>query len=112
MIGKARTKYIRMSPRKINLVLDKIRGKRVDKAYWILKFINRRAVEPVKQTLESAVANAGAADSIEKINIIRAWVGQGPVLKRMRPRAMGRADILRRPTAHIEIEVGEKKREI
>ncbi len=106
MSGKARMKYIRMSPRKIGLVLDKIRGKRVAEAYKLLKFINRRAVEPVEQTLKSAVANANASDSTDSVSVLKAWVGQGPVLKRMRPRAMGRADIRRRPTAHIEIEVG------
>lgn len=106
MKGTAKSKYIRMSPRKINLVLDKIRGKKVAEAYNILKCINRRAVGPVKRTLQSAVANIEAADSTDSISILRAWVGQGPVLKRMRPRAMGRADIIRRPTAHIEIEVG------
>jgi large subunit ribosomal protein L22 len=95
-----------MSPRKINLVLDKIRGKKVNEAFTILKFINRRAVEPVKKTLNSAVANADAKDMEDKLMVKKAWVGQGPVLKRMMPRAMGRADIRRKPTAHIEIEVG------
>lgn len=105
MIGRARSKYIRISPRKVNLVLDKIRNEKVDKAYIILKFINKRAVEPVMKTLKSAVANAKAVDSTESIRVKKAWVGPGPVLKRMRPRAMGRADVIRRPTAHIEIEV-------
>jgi len=106
MNGKATAKYVRMSPRKVGLVLDKIRGKRVDEAYTILRYINRRAVTPVKKTLESAVANAKAADNMDKVKVVKAWAGQGPVLKRMRPRAMGRADILRKPTVHIEIEVG------
>ena len=106
MIGKAKSKYIRMSPRKINLVLDKIRGKKVNEAYLILKFINKGAVTVVKKTLQSAVANANAADITDKVSVKMAWVGQGPVLKRMRPRAMGRADVLRKPTAHVEIEVG------
>lgn len=108
MIGKARSKYIRISPRKVNLVLDKIRNKKIDEAYTILKFMNKRAVEPVMKTLKSAVANAKAADSTDSVKVKKAWVGQGPVLKRMRPRAMGRADIIRRPTAHIEIEVEDK----
>ncbi|MFH1414892.1 MAG: 50S ribosomal protein L22 [Elusimicrobiota bacterium] len=106
MNGNAKSKYIRMSPRKIGLVLDKIRGKKVAEAYTILNFINRRAVSPVRKTLQSAVANADARDSLDRVRVVKAWVGQGPVLKRLRPRAMGRADILRKPTAHIEIEVG------
>ena len=105
MSGVARSKYIRMSPRKINLVLDQIRGKKVNEAYCILSILNRRSVTVIKKTLQSAVANAGATDTIDQVKIKKAWVGQGPVLKRMMPRAMGRADILRKPTAHIEIEV-------
>jgi large subunit ribosomal protein L22 len=106
MSGIAKTKFIRISPRKVNLVLEKIRGKRVDEAFKVLKFINKRAVEPVEKTLKSAVANANALDITDRISVKKAWVGEGPVLKRMRPRAMGRADIRRKPTAHIEIEVG------
>ncbi|MFC2062106.1 50S ribosomal protein L22 [Elusimicrobiota bacterium] len=106
MSGKAKTKYIRMSPRKINLVLDKIRGKKIPEAYKILSFINKRAVTSVKKTLDSAVANGNIEEDNTAAKVIKAWVGQGPTLKRLRPRAMGRADIYRRPTAHIEIEVG------
>lgn len=106
MKGVAKSKYIRMSARKIKLVLDKIKGKKVSDAYNILMFTDKRAVGPVKKTLASAVANAGAADMIEKIKVESVWVGQGPSLKRLRPRAMGRADVFKKPSAHIKIEVG------
>jgi large subunit ribosomal protein L22 len=106
MNGKAKAKYVRMSPRKVKLVLDKIRGKKVSDAYKILLFTDKRAAVPVKKTLASAVANAKADDITDKVRIVKAWVGQGPVMKRMRPRAMGRADIFRKPSSHIEIEVG------
>jgi large subunit ribosomal protein L22 len=106
MAGKARVKYIRMSPRKVSLVLDLIRGKTVSQALTALTFLNRRAADPVRKVLESAVANGNASDSTDQVRVTRAWVGQGPQLKRMRPRAMGRADIYRRKTSHIEIEIG------
>jgi len=106
MSGIAKSRYVRMSPRKIQAVLNEIKGKTVDEAYKALMFINRRAAVPVEKTLKSAVANAGAADATEQVRVKRVWVGQGPSLKRLRPRAMGRADIFKRPTAHIEIEVG------
>lgn len=105
MSGRAKSKYIRMGSMKINLVLDKIRGKRVDDAYKTLMFINKRAVDPIKKTLEAAVANGAAKDITDKVKVVKAWVGQGPSLKRMRPRAMGRANIYKRPTSHIEIEI-------
>ncbi len=103
---RARAKYVRMSPRKIGLVLDRIRGERVDEAYRRLEFMDRRAALPVRKVLESAVANAGASENTGGIRVIKAWVGQGPAMKRLRPRAMGRANVIRKPTAHIEIEVG------
>lgn len=105
MSGRARTKYIRVSPRKVSLVLDRIRGKKVSEAYIILKFINRRAVRYILKTLDSAVANGNAKEIIDQVRIKKAWVGHGPQLKRLRPRAMGRADIIRKPMAHIEIEI-------
>jgi large subunit ribosomal protein L22 len=108
MNGRAKAKYVRMSSRKVGMVLDKIRGKRVSEAYKILIFINKRAAVPVRKTLESAVANAKANDILDRVKIIKAWSGQGPAMKRLRPRAMGRADIYKRPSVHIEIEIGEK----
>ncbi len=106
MTGIAKTKYVKMSPRKIGMVLDNIKGKSVAEAYRILTFINKRAVVPVQKTLKSAVANASAQDIIDKIKVKRVWVGQGPSLKRLRPRAMGRGNRYKKPSAHIEIEVG------
>ncbi len=103
---KARAKYIRMSPRKIQLVLDVIRGRSVDEAYRRLELTGRRAAGPVRKVLDSAVANAGAQEMTDRVRVTRAWVGQGPAMKRLRPRAMGRANVYKKPTAHIEIEVG------
>ena len=105
-MGRAITKYIRLNPRKVGQVLDKIRGKKVSDAYNALLAINRRSVGPIKKTLDAAVANSDAKDIVDKIKITKAWVGQGPSMKRMRPRSMGRAEVYKRPTSHIEIEVG------
>ncbi len=102
----AKTKYVRMSPRKVRIVLDKIKGLNVTEAYKELKFMDKRAAKTVEKTLKSAVANAGASDIPERVKVKRVWVGKGPAMKRLRPRAMGRADIYKRPTSHIEIEVG------
>lgn len=109
MRSRARANYVRMSPRKIKMILDRIRGKKASKALEILSFSDKRAARPVKKTLKSAIANGNADDIIDRIIIKKAWVGQGPAMKRLRPRAMGRADIYKKPTAHIEIEVGEEK---
>lgn len=109
MKGKVKAKYIRMSPRKIGLVLDCIRGKKVSEAYNKLAVINKRAVKPVKKALDSAVANADAQDIPDRIKVMKAWVGQGPSLKRLRPRAMGRADVYKKKSAHIEIIVGDEQ---
>ncbi|NLB35298.1 MAG: 50S ribosomal protein L22 [Elusimicrobia bacterium] len=105
MSGIARAKYIRMSPRKVKLVLDRISGQTVDEAYKILKVMNKRAALPVRKVLDSAVANAGYMGNTEGVKITRAWVGQGPVMKRLRPRARGRANVYKKPMSHIEIEV-------
>ena len=104
-IAKAQTKYVRMSASKINEVLDRIRGKEVEEAYRILRVTNKRAARPVKKTLESAVANSDSHGMTEGLRVKTAWAGPGPSLKRLRPRAMGRADIYKRRTAHIKIEV-------
>lgn len=106
MSGRARAKYIRMSPRKVKLVLDRINGQSVDEAYRRLAVINRRAVLPVRKVLDSAVANAGLAENTSGAMIKKAWVGQGPAMKRLRPRAQGRANVYKKPMSHIEIEVG------
>ncbi|MGM0568942.1 MAG: 50S ribosomal protein L22 [Elusimicrobiota bacterium] len=103
--AKAQTKYVRMSPSKINVVLDRIRGKKVEEAYRILQVTNKRAARPVKKTLDSAVANSESHGRMEGLRIKTAWSGPGPSLKRLKPRAMGRADIYKRRTAHIKIEV-------
>ncbi len=111
MQAKAVAKYIRISPRKVRQVVDLIRGKGVGEAFAILKFTPNHSAEAVEKVLKSAVANAEhnyemTADSLVVKEI---FVDQGPTLKRTNPRAMGRADLIRKRTSHITVIVSEEK---
>ncbi|MGI6684262.1 MAG: 50S ribosomal protein L22 [Bacillota bacterium] len=111
MESKAVAKYIRISPRKVRQVIDLIRGKNVDEAAAILKLTPNRATEPVSKVLKSAVANAEHNQNLNRDDLIvaKAFVDQGPTIKRFRPRAMGRADRMLRRTSHITVIVGERE---
>jgi large subunit ribosomal protein L22 len=108
---KAQAKYIRMSPRKIRLVVDLIRGLDVDKAEFQLSFMNKAAAKPVLKLLKSAVANALQNFKLKKENLYieEIRVDGGPTLKRWQPRAFGRATPIRKRSAHIIVVLGEKK---
>jgi large subunit ribosomal protein L22 len=104
---KAIARYIRMSPNKVRRVLDQIRGRSYREALIILEFMPYRACEPILKVLRSAVANAehNAGYTPADLVISKAFADQGPVLKRFRPRAQGRAYQIRKPTCHITIAV-------
>ncbi|RDV83368.1 50S ribosomal protein L22 [Ammonifex thiophilus] len=108
--ARATAKYVRISPFKARQVIDLIRGKRVDEAFAILRFTPRKAARLIEKVLRSAVANAEHNyDMIaSELVVLRAYVDEGPTLKRYRPRAYGRADLRRRRTSHITVVVGEK----
>lgn len=108
--GFAIAKYVRMSPRKVRLVVDLIRGKTVRDAEDILRFIPRIASEPVAKVLNSAKHNALHNDQMleDLLYIKEAYVDAGPTLKRLIPRARGSANILKKRTSHITIIVAEK----
>ncbi len=110
MEAKAVAKYIRMSPRKVRLVADLIRGKSAEEADQILKYTNRRAAASVRKVLKSAVANAvNNHDLLEDQLVVKAaYVDEGPTLKRILPRARGRADVIKKRTSHITVIVEEK----
>lgn len=110
MEAKAVTRFVRLSPRKARLVADLVRGKSAVQALDILQFTNKKAATVIKKTLASAIANATNNFNMdeEKLYVSTIMVNQGPVLKRVSPRAMGRADIIRKPTAHIIVAVSEK----
>lgn len=111
MEAKAISKFIKISPRKVRLVADLIRGKRVNEALAILKFTPNRASEAIAKVVKSAAANAenNLQMNRDELFIKACYVDQGPTLKRYQPRALGRADILRKRTSHITVVVDEKK---
>ena len=104
---KSVARYIRMSPHKVRRVLDQIRGLSYREALIILEFMPYRACEPILKVLRSAVANAEHNNGMDHVvhSVSEAFADQGPVLKRYRPRAQGRAYHLRKPTCHITIAV-------
>ena len=102
-------RYIRMSPRKVRLLADLVRGKSVKAAEIQLQFSVKAAKVPLAKLLKSAVANAEVKKmNREKLYIKSITVDGGPPLKRWRPRAFGRAAPIRKRTSHIAIELSEK----
>ncbi|MHB8771927.1 MAG: 50S ribosomal protein L22 [Syntrophales bacterium] len=110
MEAKAIAKYIRMSPQKVRLVVDLVRGKKVEEARQILQFTRKYAAEPVSKVLDSALANAKQNPNIdEKILYVKeVFVDQGPSLKRWRARAQGRAAAIKKRTSHITVVLDEQ----
>jgi large subunit ribosomal protein L22 len=109
----ATAKYIRMSPTKARQVVDLIRGRHVEDARRVLRFTPRAASAPVGKVLESAIANAehNGALPADELVVARAWVDEGPTLRRFRPRALGRATRIRKRTCHIAVVVGRPEEE-
>ena len=103
---KASMTGVRISPRKVRLVVDTVRGKSVSQAMNILAFTRKKAAQPVQKLLKSAVANAvenhGVGD-VDALVIDRIMVDEGPTLKRFTPRARGRATPIHKRTSHIRI---------
>jgi len=101
----ARTKYIRMSPHKIRRVLDQIRGRSYQEALMILEFLPYNAGGPVWQVLHAAAANAKHNFGLDKKKLVvsEVFANEGPKLKRIRPRAQGRAYKILKPTCHITV---------
>lgn len=114
MEAKAIAKYVRMSPQKVKQVVDLIRGEDVEEALNILHFTPKAASIPVEKTIRSAVSNAlnvegGGKVDVEDLYIKEAYVGEGPIMKRYRPRARGRIGRIRKRTSHITIMVADHK---
>ncbi len=102
-------KGARISAQKARLVADMIRGKKVEDALDILTFSNKKAADLVKKVLQSAIANAEHNDGmdIDDLKVSGAYVNEGETLKRIRPRAKGRADRILKRSCHITIKVAE-----
>jgi len=107
---KAKARYIRMSPKKVRLVIDVVRGMDIAPALAQLKFINKRAATPVEKLIKSAVANATHNFELKEDNLFIKEVraDDGPTLKRWHPRAFGRAGSIRKRSVHISLILGEK----
>ena len=110
METRAYLKGTRLSPQKAALVANQIRGKRVDQAMDFLIYDKQKGSSVIKKLLESAIANAenNSNSDIDKLSIKSIIVNQGMRLKRMKPRARGRADRIIKPTCHIEIILTEE----
>jgi large subunit ribosomal protein L22 len=116
MEAKAIARHLRQSPRKVRLVVDLIRGQTVNDAYAILQFNGKKASQPIEKVLRSAVANAmykadeqGERLDVDELFVKRAFVDEGPSLKRWRARAMGRASPIRKRTSHVTVIVDRKE---
>mgnify|MGYP001250356364 CR=1 FL=1 len=109
-IVKAINRNVRSSPRKINILLKNIRGKKVDIAIRDLSFARQRIAFDIKKTVQSAIANAENNNQydIDNLYIQEAYVGKSIVLKRFRARAKGRASAIRKPYSNVTIILSEK----
>ena len=120
MEATARARHVRISPRKLRLVVDLIRGLPVEHALVILQATRKKASPMVEKTLRSAVANAlyigededdsavAERPDIDELVVSKAWVDGGPTMKRFRPRSMGRANRIRKRSSHLTIVVAPK----
>ena len=111
MEAKAIGRFIRISPQKVRLVCDQIRGKRVEDALSVLEFTPKKGAKIVAKILRSGIANAENNKSLDVDSLIvkRVEVGPGPTLKRFLPRAQGRATPLAKRTSHVTIILDEKE---
>ena len=103
---KASARYVRVAPRKLRRSVDLIRGRQIDDARRVLRLTPLGPNRTLEKVLNSAVANAEQQQAIpENLFVSRAWVDEGPTLKRFRPRAYGRATQIRKRTSHVTVVV-------
>ncbi|MCG2720659.1 MAG: 50S ribosomal protein L22 [Thermodesulfovibrionales bacterium] len=110
MESKAILKYARITPRKARRVVDLIKNKNAGDALVYLRFMPYRGARFIEKLVKSAMANAEQKKAVnpEEMKIVRAYVDQGPVMKRMEPRAMGRANVIRKRSSHITVILSEE----
>ena len=106
----AKLKGARMSAQKARLVADQIRGKSVESALEILQFSTKKGADIIKKVLESAIANAEHNDGadVDELKVTTIFVDEGMTMKRIKPRAKGRADRIFKRSCHITVKVAEK----
>jgi len=110
METRAVAKFVRISPRKIRLVMDQVRGKQVGEALNMLSFAPQRGARILKKLVNSAIANAeqNTGVDVDSLYIMRVYADEGPTLKRWRPRAQGRATSIRKRTSHLTVVLNKK----
>jgi large subunit ribosomal protein L22 len=102
-------RFARISPRKARLVMDLIRGRKVDDALTLLRFSKRRASVMIEKVVKSAVANAGEQEAdTESLYVSKAWIDPGPVIKRFQPKDRGKAYDIKKRTSHLVVELDER----
>ena len=106
---RAVARFVRISPRKIRLVMDQVRGKKVEEALNLLSFSPQKGAFLLRKLIHSAVANAeeNSGLDVDTLQIKRVFADEGPTLKRFRPRAMGRATRIRKRTSHLTVILDE-----
>ncbi|HHX87898.1 MAG TPA: 50S ribosomal protein L22 [Firmicutes bacterium] len=111
MEARAQARFVRIAPRKARAVVNMIKQKDVEEALGILRYTPQRGAQVVSKVLQSAVANAEHNLELARHNLYvdRAYVDEGPTLKRVRPRARGRRYLIRKRTSHITVVVKERK---
>lgn len=111
MVSRAETKYSRISPRKMDLVFDLIRGAKVSKAFDVLHFTNHKGAAMISKLLKSAVSNAKVKGYNEEGLYIKTVVANpGPIMKRFRAASFGRASAIRKRTAHLVVELDSSEK--
>ncbi len=110
MEARAIVKHVRITPRKVQLVANLIRGKKIDEALAILKYTPRAAAPIIEKLVRSAMANAenNYGMNVDDLYISEIYANQGPIMKRYRPRAFGRAAAIKKRTSHIGVVLKEK----
>src|SRR5262245_3594465 len=111
MEARAQARYVRVTPRKARRVVDLIRELPASEAQAVLAFAPQAASDPIGKVLASAIANAEAVGRADRESLVvsRAWVDEGPTLKRFRPRAQGRAYRINKRTSHITVIISEQE---
>lgn len=109
MEAKAVARFVRVSPRKVRLVMDEVRGKKVGEALKLLSYSPQKGAAILKKLIDSALANAtaNAEIDVDTLFVKRVFADEGPTLKRFRPRAMGRATRIRKRSSHLTVVLDE-----
>ena len=111
MLVSAKLNGASISPQKVRLVANQVRGMKVDKALNLLSFSNKKAAGLIKKVLDSAIANAenNEGADVDELKIATIFVDEGPMLKRMKPRAKGRSNRILKRTSHIIVKVSDNE---